>query len=173
MLPGIGGSELIIIAIVALIVVGPKDLPRLLRQLGKFVAKMRGMADDFKASFDDMARQSELDDLRKEVEALRSGTSQSPIIHDIREDMRKIESDIHTQINPVGPSYARGDFISSPDEVDLNMASTEDINPEAVIKKPRKIKQKSDISNSIEPMVPTPESGSNPKRRRSPKKGVV
>ena len=73
MLPEVGGMELLVIAAVALIVVGPKDLPMLLRKLGQFVARLRSMADDFRASFDEMARQSELDDLRKEVEAMRRG----------------------------------------------------------------------------------------------------
>jgi sec-independent protein translocase protein TatB len=59
--------------VVALIVVGPKDLPLMLRKLGQFVAKLRGMAAEFRASFDEMARQSELDELRKEVEAMRRG----------------------------------------------------------------------------------------------------
>jgi sec-independent protein translocase protein TatB len=45
----------------------------LLRKLGQFLAKLRGMASEFRASFDEMARQSELDELRKEVEAMRSG----------------------------------------------------------------------------------------------------
>ena len=75
--PGIGGSEWFIIGIVALLVVGPERLPGLLRQLGKMVAKARGMANEFRSSFDEMARQSELDELRKEVEALRTG--QNPV----------------------------------------------------------------------------------------------
>src|SRR3954467_15768476 len=73
MLPDIGGTELLVIAAVALIVVGPKDLPVLLRKLGQFIGKIRGMANEFRASFDEMARQSELDELRKEVQALREG----------------------------------------------------------------------------------------------------
>ncbi len=71
--PGIGGLEYLIIAVVALIVVGPERLPAMLRQLGKWVAQMRRMANEFRSSFDEMARQSELDELRKEVEALRTG----------------------------------------------------------------------------------------------------
>jgi sec-independent protein translocase protein TatB len=74
MLPEVGASELIVLAAVALIVVGPKDLPVLLRRIGQFVAKLRGFAADFRASFDEMARQSELDDLRKEVEQLRNSS---------------------------------------------------------------------------------------------------
>ena len=73
MLPEAGAFELVFLAMVALIVVGPKDLPVLLRKVGQFTAKMRGLAGEFRASFDEMARQSELDDLRKEVEALRDG----------------------------------------------------------------------------------------------------
>jgi sec-independent protein translocase protein TatB len=70
--PGIGGAEWLVIGVVALLVVGPERLPGLLRQLGKWVAKARGMANEFRSSFEDMARQSELDELRKEVEALRT-----------------------------------------------------------------------------------------------------
>lgn len=72
--PGIGGGEWLVIAVVALLVVGPERLPGMLREMGKWVARARNMANEFRASFDDMARQSELDELRKEVEALRSGS---------------------------------------------------------------------------------------------------
>lgn len=78
MLPEFGGIELLAIAALALIVVGPKDLPVLLRKVGKFVGKMRGMAQEFRASFDELARQSELDDLRKEVEAMRLSQAYDP-----------------------------------------------------------------------------------------------
>ncbi|WP_168077924.1 Sec-independent protein translocase protein TatB [Caulobacter sp. SSI4214] len=78
MLPDIGGTELLVIAAVALIVVGPKDLPVLLRKLGQFIGKMRGMASEFRASFDEMARQSELDELRREVQAMRAGQYAAP-----------------------------------------------------------------------------------------------
>ena len=70
---GIGTAELIVIAAVALIVVGPKDLPVLMRKAGAFMTKIRGLASEFRASFDEMARQAELDELRKEVEQLRAG----------------------------------------------------------------------------------------------------
>jgi sec-independent protein translocase protein TatB len=63
--------EILIIGALALIVIGPNDLPVLMRRIGQFVGKMRGMAAEFRASFDELARQSELDDLRREVEALR------------------------------------------------------------------------------------------------------
>jgi sec-independent protein translocase protein TatB len=100
MLPEVGALEYLIIAIVALIVVGPKDLPVLLRRLGQFVAKLRGMASEFRASFDEMARQSELDDLRKEVEAMRRGQFADMASHD--EEMRATVSDIEASLSDVG-----------------------------------------------------------------------
>jgi sec-independent protein translocase protein TatB len=72
MLPEVGGSELLLIAAIALIVVGPKDLPLLMRKVGHAMGRMRAMAAEFRASFDEMARQSELEELRKEVEAMRA-----------------------------------------------------------------------------------------------------
>jgi len=72
---GIDGSEFLVILIVALVVVGPKDLPKMLRTIGQWAGKARAMADQFKRSFDDMARQSELDDLRQEVNKLKTAAS--------------------------------------------------------------------------------------------------
>jgi sec-independent protein translocase protein TatB len=66
--------DFLIVGAVALIVVGPKDLPVLMRKVGQFMAKVRGMAAEFRASFDELARQSELDELRKEVQALRTAS---------------------------------------------------------------------------------------------------
>jgi sec-independent protein translocase protein TatB len=68
---GVGTGELLVIATIALIVVGPKDLPLMLHKVGRFTARMRGMASEFRASFDEMARQTELDELRKEIESLK------------------------------------------------------------------------------------------------------
>src|SRR4051812_49574278 len=76
MLPEVGATELLVIAAIALIVVGPKDLPILMRKVGRFVAHMRSMAMEFRASFDELARQSELEELRKEVEAMRNAAQQ-------------------------------------------------------------------------------------------------
>ena len=94
--PGIGGLEILVIGIAALLIVGPKDLPVLMRKIGKFMAKARAMASEFRSSFDEMARQSELDELRKEVEALRTGQGMVPLgaeadaaFRDIRNDLNK------------------------------------------------------------------------------------
>jgi sec-independent protein translocase protein TatB len=66
-----GWSELLLVAVLAIVFVGPKDLPRLMRTLGRYVAKMRAMAREFQNSFEDLARESELEDLRKQVAEMR------------------------------------------------------------------------------------------------------
>lgn len=67
---GIDSPELLIIAIVALVVIGPKELPNLLRSWGKWMTKMRGMASEFRGHVDEMVRQSDLDSVKKQLDAV-------------------------------------------------------------------------------------------------------
>jgi sec-independent protein translocase protein TatB len=67
----ITSSKLLILAVVALIVVGPKDLPILLRTLGKYLGVIRRHAAEFRGQFDEAMREAELDGLKKEFEAVR------------------------------------------------------------------------------------------------------
>ena len=66
---GIDSPELLVIAIVALVVIGPKELPGMLRSWGKWMAQMRGMASEFRGHVDEMVRQSEPDEVKKQLEA--------------------------------------------------------------------------------------------------------
>ncbi len=109
MLPEVGGLEYVVIAVVALIVVGPKDLPKMLHKLGQFVGKLRGMAAEFRASFDEMARQSELDDLRKEVEAMRKGQILDQAAHDATNvEVSQIFNEIGDSLNSSGVTFHPG-----------------------------------------------------------------
>jgi sec-independent protein translocase protein TatB len=94
--------DFVIVGAVALIVVGPKDLPILMRKVGQFLAKMRAMAAEFRASFDEMARQSELDELRREVEALRSGRPLENVITGAATGGTTVFDDIHADLNQAG-----------------------------------------------------------------------
>lgn len=60
----VGWTEILVIAIVLIVVVGPKDLPHMLRQFGRTTAKMRAMAGDFRKQFDEALKEAELDDVR-------------------------------------------------------------------------------------------------------------
>src|SRR5580698_10017281 len=80
-------SHILIVLIVALVVVGPKDLPKLMRTMGQWLAKARAMADQFRKSFDEMARQSELDELRAEIDSLRAQRPLADIEHSMNQSI--------------------------------------------------------------------------------------
>ena len=67
----IGWTEMLVIAVVMIVVVGPKDLPKMLRTFGKTTAKLRSMAGDFQKQFNEALKEAELDDVKKSVDALR------------------------------------------------------------------------------------------------------
>ena len=91
MLPSLGFNEILILGILALLVVGPKDLPLLFRKLGKWTAKLRGMAQEFRTGFDELARQAELDELKREVEALRRTTSLQEVTRELTKPLPTLE----------------------------------------------------------------------------------
>jgi len=64
---GIGSTELMLIAVVALIVIGPRDLPKVLRTVGQVMTKVRAMAREFQGHIEDAAKDSGLDDLKKDI----------------------------------------------------------------------------------------------------------
>lgn len=136
--PGIGGMEYVVIAVVALLVVGPERLPAMLNKLGKLVAKARNMANEFRHSFDEMARQSELDDLRKEVEALRRGqTNMMPLGADAEATFRSISDDLNRPLDAPAAAPA----LTGPEEWP-------------------------DAAPVMEPLEPAPEAKPTPKPRR-------
>lgn len=71
----IAWSEFLVVAVVALVVVGPRDLPPLLRTLGKMVASLRRMAGEFQNQFNDALREAELDEFKNEVTGLKDKAS--------------------------------------------------------------------------------------------------
>lgn len=73
----ITSSKLLLLGIVALLVIGPKDFPVLLRTIGKYVGIIRGHAKEFRAQFDEAIRETELADLKKDVEKIAQETEAS------------------------------------------------------------------------------------------------
>ncbi len=68
----VGWAELLVIGVVALIVIGPKDLPEMFRQLGRFTAKLRSMAREFQRAMDQAAKESGVKDIAKDLKAVTS-----------------------------------------------------------------------------------------------------
>ncbi|MBB3951221.1 Sec-independent protein translocase protein TatB [Aureimonas jatrophae] len=113
----IGGLELLVIAVVMIVVVGPKDLPRMLRTFGRVTGQMRRMAGDFRRQFDDALREAEMDELRNTVNDVKS--------LDPREDIRKamnpiravgdeIRSSLKAATVAPEPTVARPDAAAAP-----------------------------------------------------------
>jgi sec-independent protein translocase protein TatB len=66
-------TEMLVIGVAALIFIGPKELPGALRTIGKFVSKARGMAREFQGSVQEMVRESEFDEIKKQVDKVTTG----------------------------------------------------------------------------------------------------
>ena len=107
-------GKLLLLGIVALIVLGPKDFPILLRTIGKYMGIIKRQADEFRAQFDEAMRESELDQLKKDVEGLGQDLNQSVQetqqsisgdLNSLTKDIDGIKSDVEAQLNdPLKPS---------------------------------------------------------------------
>ncbi len=68
----IGWQELVVIAVVALVVVGPKDMPVAIRAVSRWAAKARGLAREFQQGLDEVVREAELQDIQKNIEDVKT-----------------------------------------------------------------------------------------------------
>jgi sec-independent protein translocase protein TatB len=87
----IGWGELVVIGIVALIAIGPKELPTVLRTLGQYMGKVRRMAAEFQGQFQEAMREAEMADLKKHAEDLKSSVSELTKFDPMTETQKEIE----------------------------------------------------------------------------------
>ncbi len=114
MLPSLGFQEILLLAVLALVVIGPKDLPLMLRKLGRWTARLRGMAQEFRTGFDELARQAELDELKREVEALRRTTNLNSLANEITKPLPTLEDYASVSKPAPAPSSAAAGGVSQP-----------------------------------------------------------
>ncbi len=89
----IGFPEFLLISFVLLIVVGPKDLPKVLRSITSFIRKIKSMASQFHSGIDDLANEAEISDLRKEVNKI----DKKSLIDDHVGDIKELEDDVNVK----------------------------------------------------------------------------
>jgi len=89
----VGWTEMLVIAIVMIVVVGPKDLPKMLRAFGKTTSKLRAMAGDFRKQFDEALKEAELDDVKDVLNEARS-LNPANQVKDAINPMRKAADDV-------------------------------------------------------------------------------
>ncbi len=91
---GIGYTELLVIAIVAIIVIGPKDLPRVLRALGRMTAKLRAMAREFQGHVDAAMRETGFDEVKRDLQSMKSANP----ITDVAKELKKQGDDFNKSL---------------------------------------------------------------------------
>ena len=105
----IGWTEMLVIAVVMIVVVGPKDLPQMLRTFGKTTAKLRSMAGDFQKQFNEALKEAELDDVKKSVDELRSLNPAAEIrkqLNPFEKAAADVRAGLDTAMKPTPPSRA-------------------------------------------------------------------
>jgi len=90
----ISWTEFVLIGIVALIVIGPKELPGVLRTLGQYTRKVRGMAAEFQNQFQEAMREAEMGDLKKQVDEMAHDFKNYDPLKDVRSDVEAMGKDI-------------------------------------------------------------------------------
>lgn len=83
----IASSEFLLVMLIALVVIGPKDLPKVLRVVGKWVGKARGVAAQFRSGFDEMVRQSELEEMEQKWKAENERIMREHPTPNVRDDV--------------------------------------------------------------------------------------
>ena len=147
----LGMSELLVIGIVALIVIGPKDLPEMFRQLGRFTAKMRAMSRDFSRAMEQAAKETGVADVAKDLNAVTNPKAMG--MNAVKDAVDKFErwDPIKNAAKPTAPMRS-GPLVPPPMPP---MAKPVEVAAEvSSVAQP--------VALTPEPVVPTPAPGPNP-----------
>jgi sec-independent protein translocase protein TatB len=111
----IGWTELIIVGIIALIVIGPRELPKTLRTVGQMMTKVRRMASEFQGQFNEAIREAELDELRKEAEKFTNITNPLGDFDPLSDVKSQIESAVEGKPKPKAETASESAPESAPE----------------------------------------------------------
>jgi sec-independent protein translocase protein TatB len=105
----LGWPEMLVIAIILIVVVGPKDLPKMLRAFGRTTSKVRAMAGDFRKQFDDAMKEAELDEIKNlasEARKLNPASELKKALSPMEKAARDVKSGLDQAMNPTKPASA-------------------------------------------------------------------
>ena len=155
-------SKLLILGLVALIVVGPKDLPLLLRTIGKYVGMIRRQANEFRAQFDEAMRDQELANLKSEMEAVKRDVegAVNTTTSAVRDDIDAVTRDIDRELKP-RPAWTDPTQTTS---VESDMTPSTPAQPPTITARPLDPHEHAELENRINgatppiqaPLAPTP-----------------
>src|SRR5581483_1969090 len=104
----ISWTEFLLIGVVALIVIGPKELPSVLRTVGQWTRKVRSMASDFQNQFQEAMREAEMADLKKQVDDLAHDFRSYDPLKSVRSDVEAAGRDIENSLKASTPAASAG-----------------------------------------------------------------
>ena len=130
----ISWTEFLLIGVVALIFIGPKELPAVLRTLGQWTRRIRSMAADFQNQFQEAMREAEMADLKKQVDDIAHDIKSYDPLKDVRADVEAAGKDIQSSLEKPGESAAEAETAQSetPALTDATAAATGPVAPGAV-----------------------------------------
>jgi sec-independent protein translocase protein TatB len=99
----ISWTEFLLIGIVALIVIGPKELPGVMRTMGQWTRKLRSMASDFQHQFQEAMREAEMADLKKQVDDMAHDIKNYDPLQGVRTDVEAVGKDIESSVAAPAP----------------------------------------------------------------------
>jgi sec-independent protein translocase protein TatB len=102
----ISWTELLLIGVVALVVIGPKELPGVLRTLGQWMRKVRSMAGDFQNQFNEAMREAEMADLKKQVDDIATDFTNFDPLGDVKKDVEAMGKDFESSLDGKPPAPA-------------------------------------------------------------------
>lgn len=153
----IGWSEMLVIAVVMIVVVGPKDLPRMLRTMGKMTAKMTSMAGDFRKQFEEAMKEADLEDVKSSIDDLRSLDPRAEIRKALN-PMEKAAADVKAGLDQMGkpkPAVTPEGAAKSDGTVETSTAPSSTVaNPVAA--NPAPMDSPLDLGSISEPATPLP-----------------
>jgi sec-independent protein translocase protein TatB len=106
----IGWSEILVIAVVAIVVIGPKDLPRAMRVVGQWAGKAKRMGREFQNQFNEALAEAELDGMRKDIEEI----AKSDPLAGVRNEMTKLDAVLKTDLAKPATPAVTADGIAAP-----------------------------------------------------------
>ena len=135
----IGWSEMAIIALVALIVIGPKDLPRTMKTVAQWMRKARSLTREFQSGIDEMVREAELDDARKALEATRHGNLQRTISNAVDPE-GEMDKEVRSVEREAGRDPAAGEAAAKPAESQAERAAAKMVTNPVSVAPPHSLK---------------------------------
>lgn len=143
----IGWSEMMIVAVLALLVIGPKELPRTMRQVAHWFGKAKSLAREFQSGLDDIVREADLDDARKALNTTRN-FSPNKILSDAIDPTGSVTDEIKDV-----EKTAKAEPSDGPD----SKVSGEETQPQAtIVKQPANVAPAHSITPPAEPAGPAP-----------------